>query len=94
MQRRSLINLLGAGGTLALLPLMATAHPTWQGLQDARRHLRPLARYEVPSLERSVVNANGQSREAAVVREDMSRRRLASDGSAVTAEQPAPNEHR
>ena len=40
MQRRTLIGLLGTAAAMAALPRTA-AHPTWQGLQQARRHLQP-----------------------------------------------------
>jgi hypothetical protein len=50
MRRRSMIHLLGTCSALALLPLPATAHPTWEGLRRARRHLPALAQRTVPPL--------------------------------------------
>jgi hypothetical protein len=40
MQRRTLIGHFGAAPAMAALP-HAAAHPTWHGLRQARRHLRP-----------------------------------------------------
>jgi hypothetical protein len=67
MRRRALIHMLGAGSALALLSLDVAAHPTWEGLRQARRHLRPLARgrEQVPvELDIGAVLPDSEQREA------------------------------
>lgn len=70
MQRRTLIELLGIGATLSVTP-PAAAHPTWQGLRRARRHLRPRTQPQAQPRANTTPTPPGQAGGAVVVKDEL-----------------------